>query len=105
MDNGGFFAGLFDFSFTQFVTARLIRVIYILAVIASGIGSAAVFIGCLASRSFAGVLLGFILAPVVFFVWILIARIWLELVIVVFRIAENTSALVALGKQAPPSQT
>lgn len=37
MDNKGFFGGLFDLSFKEFVTIRVIKVLFVLAIIISGV--------------------------------------------------------------------
>jgi hypothetical protein len=63
-----------------------------LAIIGSGIAAIAMlFSGFMAFR-FGAVraLLMIIGSPIVFLIYVLVARIWLELVVVIFRIAENT---------------
>ena len=100
MEGKGFFGSLFDLSFTEFITTRIIKLLFILAIIGSGLGA----LGIVVTASRAGgaaIALGIILAPIVFFLYVLCARIWLELIIVIFRIAENTGRLVEQGKQAP----
>ena len=97
MGNKGFFSSLFDLSFTEFVTIRIIKVLFVLAIIGSGIGALAVLIGGIAGGG-AQAFISIILAPIVFFLYILLARIWLEVIIVLFRIAENTGKLVEQSK-------
>ena len=83
----GFLRALFDFSFSQFVTAQLVRLLY-----AIGVLVAAVFaIGAVLRGFGEGVgtgIVALIVAPLIFLVVVIIARVWLELIIVVFRIAE-----------------
>jgi hypothetical protein len=43
-----------------------------------------------------------ILAPIVFFLQIIFSRIWLELVIVAFKTADNTSYLVRKDSNEKP---
>ena len=103
----GFFGSLFDMSFTEFVTTRIIKVLFVLAIIVSVIISIALFIGCLQSGA-PGILLGLVIAPLAFLLYVIVARVWLEVVIVLFRIAENTGRLVEQGKKAggnPPEAT
>lgn len=106
MDNKGFVGALFDLSFTEFVTTRLIKFLFVLAIILAAIAAFVVFIGgistIMSGYGYARTLglLSIILSPVVFFLYVLGARIWLELLIVVFRIAENTGKLVEQGKQS-----
>lgn len=96
MEYKGFFASLFDLSFTEFVTTKVIKLIFIIAIIASGIGALLLLIGGISS-GVAEALLAIILAPIAFFVYVLLARIWLEVIIVLFRIADNTGRLVEQG--------
>ncbi len=101
MDPKGFFASLFDFSFSSFVTTKIIKVLYILAIIGAGIGALFVLFTGFASGRFFGVLFSFVLAPLYFVLGVILARVWLEIVIVLFRIAENTQKL-ADGKPPAP---
>jgi hypothetical protein len=43
-------------------------------------------------------LMGLILTPIGALIWVIMARVWMEIIIVVFRIAENTSDLVQMKK-------
>ena len=99
MEQKGFFASMFDLSFTEFVTTRIIKLLFILAIIGAALG-AIVFL--VAGFRVGGVnaAVSLILAPVLFFFYVLLSRIWLELIIVIFRIAENTGRLVEQGKRA-----
>jgi hypothetical protein len=100
MQEKGFFGRLFDLSFNEFVTTSIIKVLYILAIIGSAIGALVILGGMFASGSFGGILMGLILAPVIFIVYVIMARVWLEVLIVIFRIAENTAKLA--GRNEPP---
>ena len=94
MENKGFFGSLFDLSFTEFVTTRIIKILYALSIIISGILAIAVIIGGFAAESGAAGIISLVVGPVVALLYLLMARVWLELVIVIFRIAENTGRLV-----------
>ena len=100
----GFCAGLFDLSFSSFITIRIIKVLFVLAIIGSALAGLGVLIS-LFSRGGIGILIGIIAAPIVFFLYVLASRVWLELVVVAFRIAENTSELVEQGKAKGTSPT
>jgi hypothetical protein len=103
MNTKGFFGSLFDLSFSEFVTTRVIKLLFILTIIGSGLGALFILISMF-SVGFGRGLLGLIVAPILFLLYVLFSRIWLEVVIVLFRIAENTSRLVEQGKTgaAPP---
>ncbi len=85
----GFFGSLFDFSFSSFVTTKLIKVVYgiqmVIAVLAA--------LGLIVTGFMQGTGYGIgalVLSPIAFFVYLILARVWCELVIVLFRIAEHT---------------
>jgi hypothetical protein len=88
----GFLGALFDFSFSSFVTARLIRVLYVLGLILAGIGALAMIITGLTQSFLQGVLM-LIVAPLFFLLAAMYLRVVLELLIVVFRIAENVERI------------
>lgn len=85
----GFFGSLFDLSFENFVTIRIIRFLFILGILFSCLGALGVLVGMIQQGGFM-IVLAFIAAPITFFLSILVFRIWLEIIIVMFRIAENT---------------
>lgn len=87
-----FIGSVFDLSFTEFVTTRLIKILFVLAIIGSGIETLVVLLGSLAGGVASG-LLGLILSPFIFLILVVLSRVWLELVIVAFRIAENTGRM------------
>lgn len=88
---------LFDLSFTEFVTTRVIKVFFIIGVVFAAIGTIALIIGGFNAGAERGILF-LVLSPIVFFLYVLGARIWCEMIIVLFRIAENTSRLVEQNK-------
>ena len=93
----GFFGALFDFGFTSFVTPRVVKVLYPLIMILTGL-SALGFVGVAfkASPGF-GILALLVLAPLYFLVVTAIYRILLEFFIVIFRVAEDIRALRERG--------
>jgi Zn-dependent protease with chaperone function len=86
-----FFQALFDTSFREFITTRIIKVLYVLGMVLAGLGALGILIGGL-SQGGAGVA-SIIIAPLAFILWVISLRVWLELVIVIFRIADNTDIL------------
>ena len=102
MQDKGFFGRLFDLSFSEFVTTSIIKVLYVIAIIGSAIGGLVIVFGGLASKSFSGALVGLILGPLAFVLYVILARIWMEVLIVLFRIAENTAKIAGRGEMPPP---
>lgn len=106
MEKKGIIGCLLDFGFTQFVTTRIVPILYILGIIGSAIVAILVIIGGFTSGSGAVGALSLIMAPIIFVFNVLMTRIWLEMIIAVFRVAENTQRLVELsGSGTPPPTT
>jgi len=83
-----FFAGLVDFSFQQQIIRRLVRVLYIIGILAGGI-SVVTYVVLGFQNSPAEGLINLVAGIVSFFVGLLIWRGLLELALIVQRIAES----------------
>lgn len=92
---------MLDFSFRRFITLSVIKIVYGLglAVIALGwlIGVVGAMIQGGALAGVAVLLLGTLAA----LLYMIFFRIWLELIVVMFRIGENTSKLVENAGMQP----
>jgi uncharacterized membrane protein len=101
MDQGkGFFGELFDFSFSEFITTRIIKVLFVLAVIGSVIyGLVVLGQGVVMLRESVALGLGMIVvSPIVFLLCVIAARVYLELIMIIFRIAEDTEEIAGRGR-------
>ena len=98
-----FFTGLFDFSFSSFITMKFLRLIYIVVVVVILLGGAFFLISSL-SRGGLGVVFGLVVVPLVTLLYLVLARIYLELVALLFRIGDNTAA-IATALQAGGTST
>lgn len=90
----GFFRALFDFSFTQFVTLKFAKFIYVLLIVALALSWLSAIIGGFTVHPGVGIgalLLGWIplLIALIFY------RMAIEFVVATIRTAQNTSQLVA----------
>ena len=102
-DPKSFATALLDFSFSEFITTKLIKIMYGILLILIGLA----FIGGIISALIAmfsggGFLrgLGLLCAtPIIAILYVIMARAWTELIIVLFRIAENTTELVEQGRK------
>ncbi|WP_223267074.1 DUF4282 domain-containing protein [Chlorobium phaeovibrioides] len=96
MQNGSLFGKLFDFSFKEFITLQIVKYLYILSMVFAAITALGTLGAGFTSMQFnfwSG-LGGILMAPIVFFLLVLLARLLLEALVATFRIAENTSILV-----------
>ncbi len=116
----GFLRSLLDLSFTSFVTTRLIKVLYLLSFVPAVLMYAAVAITLFASgagdsvtvaadgtfqshsagSAGFGLLWLFVLGPLFLLLHALVGRVLSELVIVLFRIFENTRDQLAITRAA-----
>ena len=93
-----FFSALFDLSFSEFITTRIIKLLFILGIIGAIITTLMMIISGLASASGATKFFSIVLSPLFFIHYVLFMRIWLEMILVFFRIAENTTKMVEQEK-------
>ncbi len=93
-----FFRSLFDVSFTSLITTRVIKVLYVLIIIVDALTTLAYVIIAFRISSTAGILVLFLIGPIMFILYLIIWRVLLELVIAIFRIKENTQELAAQGR-------
>jgi uncharacterized membrane protein YvbJ len=88
----GFFASLFDFSFSSFVTGKLIKLLYVLAMILVAVATVIVVVQ-LQNQPNPIPLVSIIAAPIVFFLYLILIRVQLEILIVVFRMYEHVAEI------------
>lgn len=94
----GFFKALFDFSFTEFITSKIIKLLYGLTIFIAGIVALIIIIGGFSAHPGAGIIALLIVAPIIFLVSVIYGRVLLEIIIVIFRIAEHLAEMAKQGK-------
>ncbi|MBJ7519978.1 MAG: DUF4282 domain-containing protein [Solirubrobacteraceae bacterium] len=117
----GFFGSLFDLSFSSFVTTKVIKVLYVLSLVLLVLAyiaiAVALFTGGSSSPDYygdgfytdsggspaLGLLWLFVGGPLMLFFYTLFYRVVFELIIVVFRIFENTRDQLELMRAAQPA--
>jgi hypothetical protein len=93
LDTKGFFRSLFDFGFTSLITTRIIRVLYALIVIVYSLGAVILFITGLASGKAGGILFAIIFVPLGYLIYLVLTRVWMEFLIILFRIGDDIHAI------------
>jgi len=87
-----FWSRLFDLSFEEFITPSIIKVLFIIAMVVIGLGVLAIIVmgfmasGALGIFTLIGALIGG-------FLYVLFARVMLEMIVVFFRIRDNTDEI------------
>ena len=85
----GFWSCLFDLSFDELITMRIIKALYAIGILIAGIAAIWIFVEMLSQKGI-WVLLYFIAIPITFILVVIIARVKMELLLTLFRIEENT---------------
>jgi|SRR5215216_3623208 len=102
---------LLDTGFNKFWTTTLVKIIWTISVVIAALAIAISVlsgIGMLFGDSSSAGQWAIIIGPVAAVFWLLVIRIWLELVVVLFKIADNTSRITAAPApawQSPPTPT
>ncbi len=91
--NESFFQGLFDFSFKKYVTGKLIKVLYILALVGAGFSYLVMVITGFSIGIGAGIVALLIAGPLNVIFIILFSRVSLEILMVVFSIYEKLNEI------------
>ncbi len=89
---------MFDFSFETFITPTIIKALFILYLVVVALMALGMVVVAFTQSVVVGLLALIIGVPIFGFIYILMGRVWLELVVIFFRIHENTDALVAQKK-------
>lgn len=98
--NRGFFESLFDLSFSSFITTKLIKVLYLLWLVGAGL-TALRFILTGLQSGLGSALARIIGAALAFLFAAIYGRVLMELIIVVFRIAEHTGQIAERAGREP----
>lgn len=87
---------LLDFGFNRFITLSVIKIVYILGMVIIALA----WLFTVITAFTQGVLEGLgmlLLGTLIAILYLIFFRIWLELIVVIFRIGENTSKMVGKG--------
>lgn len=87
-----FFNTLFDFPFTEFITIKIVKVLYGIGILIAGVAAIGFIISAFESAAIWGIL-ALLVSPIIFIIYTVLFRVWLEVVIVLFRISENVNDL------------
>lgn len=87
-----FIAPLFDLSFKEFITLKILKFVYILGIFINGL--IVLFLILLGfAKSISNGIITLIFSPFIFIILTIFTRVWIEIMIVAFCIAENTKII------------
>ncbi len=98
IEDTGLVAGLLDFGFSRFITLSVVKVLYLLGLALIALTWLIMVISAFtnsAGMGLATLVIGSVAAVIYAVLW----RVGLELIVVIFRIGENTSKMVAVMAQ------
>lgn len=95
----GFLASLLDPSFTTLVTTRVIKFLYILLLVLVGLGLLGFIVASIASGSAAQIIVSLIVGPLVALLYVIYARVILEVILAIFRLLESNREIAFLQRQ------
>lgn len=95
----GFLSSLFDLSFTNFITPKLIKVLFVISIVLAGLGALAVVGSAFMSSAIAGIFALLIVAPILFLFYVIYARVMMEVLIVIFRGSEHLAEIAKQGRR------
>jgi hypothetical protein len=87
-DSTGFFGALFDFSFTHFITPKIVKLVYVLVAIFLALGAIGLIIGAFADNAGFGIL-ALILGAIGYILYLALARMTLEFYLAIVRMSED----------------
>jgi hypothetical protein len=97
MEGKSFFGSLFDFSFSSFITPKIIKILFVIGLVLTAIFTLLIIIFAFISGIVSGVF-ALIFSPVIFLLYVLAVRIYLELLIVIFRIQDDIAKIAERSK-------
>jgi hypothetical protein len=90
----GYFASPMDTRFDHLITPKLVRFLYIVSIVVLAIGALVVIVSGFADKVGTGIL-ALILAPLGALIYLIVIRLWLELIVVAFKIREAAEEVAA----------
>jgi hypothetical protein len=87
-----FISPIFDITFSTFITSKLISMLYIASIVVAALSTLSVVIGGFAADVTGGVIV-LVLSPLIFLVQLVWFRVLLEIVVIIFKIAESLRSI------------
>lgn len=101
----GFLRPLFDFSFNQSVTVKMMKFLYLLSILSAGLMALFFIVAGFETSLWFGIFVLLVGAPVVFLITVIFSRVFLEMILVVFRMADHGAGQgTANAKEKPESR-
>ena len=100
LEEKGFFGSLYDFSFSSLITLRVIRFLYVLITIVYSLAALGLFVSLLVTHTPLGIVIAVVGVPLAYLLYLTVARISLEFLIVIFTIGKDVRSIREQGATA-----
>ena len=97
-----FLQALFDFSFKQFISPRIVKFLYRLSMILAGLMALSLIIVGFEASMWLGILTLLIGAPLLFLLTVISNRVALELILVIYRMADIMENIRVVDMEEKP---
>lgn len=95
----GFFSSLFDLNFSRVVTTRVVKWLYLIAIVLVVLGLIGYIATAIISGSVVAIVIAVIVGPLIALLYIIFARIFFEVLVAIFRILETNREIAFLERQ------
>lgn len=92
-DPKSFFAALFDISFSSFIIPKILKFLFVIGVVLSGLGAVIFLVTSLLKGSVTSILMGIVVAPLMFLLYVILIRVYCELLLVFFSLRDNVQRM------------
>ncbi|HEY2391744.1 MAG TPA: DUF4282 domain-containing protein [Candidatus Angelobacter sp.] len=99
-ETAGFISSLFDLSFTHFITAKLIKVLFVISIALAALASLVLVVTAFTASTIGGIFMLLIGAPLLFFFYVIYARVVMEVLIVIFKCSEYLAEIAQQGNRS-----
>ena len=93
----GFLGSLLDFSFTSFITPKLVKLLYFLMLLGVAAGTLAFLVASIMAGGF-GVVMGLVGAPIMLVLGAVFARVYVEVIMLAFKMLETLKSIESKQK-------
>jgi hypothetical protein len=94
----GFMGSILDFSFESFVTPKIIKLVYFLMLAGVALSALIFFLSSLFKGGVVGIFAGLIGAPLMLILGAVAARVYVEIVMIAFKVLETLQKIEAKQK-------
>jgi uncharacterized membrane protein len=97
MQRRSFVNSLFDISFSNFVTVKVVGILYVVGLIIATLACSSILISSF--NGFGNILYGLIAAPLLWAVYVIVMRVSLEALVAAIKTSENTAQILEIMRE------